>query len=238
MGNRITYIGTRNTRVLAVASVDIDGPNNQTYLIELRKNGNAVDGLRSKVRKVTAVAAGSIVGHIPLEENDFVELWITNTTSSDNPVVSDATFALMKLTWQGCFRQGHGTSRTATGSPPQRWRSLTHATSIRQGEIPPLPRRTNDRHSMCGLWRHIHQRARLSGPLTQLCDEAVGGEPSHQPEAVMIIDWPIWVSFPMVIGGFVAAVAVTIRQEKEHTQCVTRTRTRKRSARSVRGSSL
>lgn len=93
--NRITYIGTRNTRVLAVASVDVDGPNNKTYLIELRKNGNPVDGLRSKVRKGTQVASGSIVGHIPLATNDFVELWITNTTSGDDPIVSDATFALM-----------------------------------------------------------------------------------------------------------------------------------------------
>jgi hypothetical protein len=93
--NRITYNGTRNTRVLAVASVDIDGPNNQTYVVQLRKNGNAVDGLRTKVRKGTAVAAGSITGHIPLAAGDFVELWITNTTSGDNPVVSDATFALM-----------------------------------------------------------------------------------------------------------------------------------------------
>lgn len=94
-GNRITYIGTRNTRVLAVASVDIDGPNNQTYIVQLRKNGNAVDGLRSKVRKTTAVAVGSIVGHIPLATNDFVELWITNISSASDPVVSDATFALM-----------------------------------------------------------------------------------------------------------------------------------------------
>jgi hypothetical protein len=93
--NRITYDGTRNTRVLAVASVDIDGANNQTYVVQLRKNGNAVDGLRTKVRKGTAVAAGSITGHIPLAAGDFVELWITNTTSGDNPVVSDATFALM-----------------------------------------------------------------------------------------------------------------------------------------------
>jgi hypothetical protein len=93
--NRITYNGARNTRALAVASVDIDGPNNQTYIIELRRNGQSVDGLRSKVRKFTAVVSGSIVGHIPLTTGDFVELWITNTTSGNNPVVSDATFALM-----------------------------------------------------------------------------------------------------------------------------------------------
>jgi len=93
--NRITYNGARNTRALAVASVDVDGPNNQTYVIELRRNGQSVDGLRSKVRKFTAVASGSIVGHIPLTTGDFVELWITNITSNENPVVSDATFALM-----------------------------------------------------------------------------------------------------------------------------------------------
>lgn len=93
--NRITYNGARNTRVLAVASVDIDGPNSINYLIELRRNGQSVDGLRSKVRKGTQVASGSIVGHIPLTTGDFVELWITNLTNSSNPVISDATYALM-----------------------------------------------------------------------------------------------------------------------------------------------
>jgi hypothetical protein len=93
--NRITYIGTRNTRALCVASVDVDGPNNQTYLLEVRKNDQPVDGLRVKVRKGTQVIAGTVVGHIPLATNDYVELWITNTTSGDNPVISDATMALM-----------------------------------------------------------------------------------------------------------------------------------------------
>lgn len=93
--NRITYIGARNTRVLAVASVDIDGPNNITYIVELRRNGLQVDGLQTKVRKGNQVASGNIVGHIDLTTNQYIELWITNTTSADDPIVSDATFALM-----------------------------------------------------------------------------------------------------------------------------------------------
>lgn len=93
--NRITYVGTRNTRVLAVATVDIDGPNNQTYVVELRKNDNAVNGARVKVRKGNTVTAGSLSAMIDLATNDYVELWITNTTSGDDPTVSDATIALM-----------------------------------------------------------------------------------------------------------------------------------------------
>ena len=50
----------------------------------------------------------------------------------------------------------------------------------------------------------------------------------------MTIDWPIWFSAPMMIVAIFAAVVVTLRQEKEHAQCVTRMRTRKRSGKCVR----
>jgi hypothetical protein len=95
-GNRITYNGARNTRVLAVASVDVDaGSNNHTFLVELRRNGLPVDGARVKVRRFNAIANGSIAAMIDLTTGDFVELWITNTTSNENATVVDATFALI-----------------------------------------------------------------------------------------------------------------------------------------------
>jgi hypothetical protein len=94
-GNRITYNGARATRVLAVASVDVDSENNQTFLVELRRNGEPVDGARVRVRRFNAIANGSISAMIPLVTSDFVELWITNITSNENPTVVDATFALM-----------------------------------------------------------------------------------------------------------------------------------------------
>ena len=95
-GNRITYNGTRLTRVMAVASVDVDaGSNNQTFMVELRRNGLPVDGARVRVRRFNAIANGSIAAMIDLTTSDFVELWITNTTSSVDPTVVDATFTLM-----------------------------------------------------------------------------------------------------------------------------------------------
>jgi hypothetical protein len=95
-GNRITYNGTRLTRVMAVASVDVDaGSNNETFIVELRRNGLPVDGARVRVRRFNAIANGSISAMIDLTTSDFVELWITNTTSSVDPTVVDATFALM-----------------------------------------------------------------------------------------------------------------------------------------------
>jgi hypothetical protein len=94
-GNRITYIGARPTRVMANASVDVNSEPNQTFLVELRRNGLPVDGSRVKVRRFTAIANGALTVMIDLTTGDFVELWITNTTSGANPTVVDATFALM-----------------------------------------------------------------------------------------------------------------------------------------------
>ncbi|HEY7823596.1 MAG TPA: hypothetical protein VIG24_12210 [Acidimicrobiia bacterium] len=93
--NRITYIGARNTRVMAVASIDVNGPNNQTYLLEIRKNGQVVNGARTKIRSGTTIGSGAMTAMIDLVTNDYVELWITNTTSGEDPTVVDATMALM-----------------------------------------------------------------------------------------------------------------------------------------------
>jgi hypothetical protein len=94
-GNRITYVGARPTRVMVAGSVDVNGPNNQTYLLEVRKNGATVDGARTKVRSGTNIGSGALAAMIPLVTGDFVELWITNITSDENPTVVDATIALM-----------------------------------------------------------------------------------------------------------------------------------------------
>jgi hypothetical protein len=95
-GNRITYNGDRPTRVLASASVDLDAPDgNQTYLIEVRRNGDAVAGARCKIRRFNSMANGSLVAFIDLEPDDYVELWVTNVTSGSDPTIIDATVALI-----------------------------------------------------------------------------------------------------------------------------------------------
>lgn len=93
--NRITYTGARATRVLALASVDLTAGNNTTLLLELRKNGQAVTGVRTKVRHGSTVASASLIGYIELAQNDFVELWVTNVTDNSDATITDATFALM-----------------------------------------------------------------------------------------------------------------------------------------------
>jgi len=93
-GNRITYNGTRNTRALAVASIDLIGGNNQTYFLELRKNDQPVAGVRTKIRHGNVVASGSLNGFINLTQGDYIELWVTNLTASSAATITDATFAL------------------------------------------------------------------------------------------------------------------------------------------------
>jgi hypothetical protein len=94
-GNRITYIATPPTRVMAVASADIDGPNNSTFRLELRKNGNPVSGAAVRIRRGVAIANGTLNAMVDLVTGDYVELWIFNLSGSGNPTVVDATFALM-----------------------------------------------------------------------------------------------------------------------------------------------
>jgi hypothetical protein len=93
--NRITYIGNRPTRAVVLASVDVDGSNNQTFLVEVRKNGQLIDGARVRVRRFNAIANGTVNAMVDLVQNDFLELWITNVTSSDNVTVVDATLVAM-----------------------------------------------------------------------------------------------------------------------------------------------
>jgi len=94
-GNRITYNGTDTTRVLVVASADITSSPNQTFLLEVRRNGQPVDGARCKVRVGTAIANGSLNAFAIVNTGDFLELWVTNITGAANPTVVDATLALM-----------------------------------------------------------------------------------------------------------------------------------------------
>lgn len=94
-GNRVTYNGTQNTRVMALASADILGGNNQTYQIELRKNGQPVSGATGKIRHGTSVANGTLNAFIDIATGDYIELWVANLTSNADATIVDATVALM-----------------------------------------------------------------------------------------------------------------------------------------------
>jgi hypothetical protein len=94
-GNRITYNGNRATRVMALASADVLSSPNQTFILEIRKNGLPVDGARVRIRVGTAIANGTINAMVPLVTGDFIELWVTNITSAAAATIVDATIALM-----------------------------------------------------------------------------------------------------------------------------------------------
>ena len=94
-GNRITYNGTVNTRVMALASADLIGGNNQTYLIELRRNGLSVPGASVKIRHGNQIASGTLNAMIDLAPGQYIELWITNLSGNDDPTIVDSTIVLM-----------------------------------------------------------------------------------------------------------------------------------------------
>lgn len=53
------------------------------------------EGTAPAITLGTTIGSGALAAMIELTTNDFVELWITNTTSSENPTVVDATLAMM-----------------------------------------------------------------------------------------------------------------------------------------------
>lgn len=94
-GNRITYNGTVNTRVMALASADLIGGNNQTYLIELRRNGLSVPGASVKIRHGNQIASGTVNAMIDLTPGQYIEVWVTNLSGNNDPTIVDSTIVLM-----------------------------------------------------------------------------------------------------------------------------------------------
>ena len=87
----VTGIGISHARLIpAVAS------NNQEIFIQIAKNGTVEAG--SKItRKVDAAesANASTFFNVSLFQNDFIELYIGNDTSTDNVVLIDAIVGIV-----------------------------------------------------------------------------------------------------------------------------------------------
>ncbi len=95
---KIVYNGTI-TRVVAVhvtATIKPASANNQDLFIQIAKNGTVEAGSKI-VREVdTAQTANcSTFFNVSLAQNDYVELYVGNATSTDNVVVTDAILGLV-----------------------------------------------------------------------------------------------------------------------------------------------
>lgn len=94
-GNRITYNGSNQTRICVLASADITSSPNNTFLLEIRKNGQVIAGSRCKIRIGTSIGGGTLNAFVDVNNGDYLELWITNTTSNADATVIDTTMVLM-----------------------------------------------------------------------------------------------------------------------------------------------
>jgi hypothetical protein len=86
---RLTYTGaaTRVFQLNATVTLGNDGTGSDTYRLAWYKNGDTLLTGFTVERTITAgdSAAVAISGLTSLDENDFVELWIQNTSTTDNP---------------------------------------------------------------------------------------------------------------------------------------------------------
>jgi hypothetical protein len=92
--NRLTYIGPLTRTVTVWASVAITSGNNKVIEVAIRKNGQDVEWLKSLIRTGnTGGGNAAIVGHVELATNDYLEVWLTNRTSTTSVTVVDLTLA-------------------------------------------------------------------------------------------------------------------------------------------------
>lgn len=92
-GNRITYNGPLTKVPTVIATVNLSGPAQSTFQVQLRRNGDLVPGASKKVRtgQGQTVAFVAVAANIELETGDYVELWVANLTGSQDITVTDAS---------------------------------------------------------------------------------------------------------------------------------------------------
>ncbi len=103
--NRLQYIGTLNNRtfVLGVSITMTAASNNQLIHFIVAKNGSVVDAesittIQERTHVTGAQAAStSIIGHMTLSQNDFVELFISNESGMANVTIKRINFTIVGL---------------------------------------------------------------------------------------------------------------------------------------------
>ena len=87
---RCTYTGTKQTYVSLHASLSYDkqGGGNDDYVFYFYKNGAQLTGSQTLV-EAQLNGAISLVYGVLMVQNDYIEIWIENTQSNDNMLVTD-----------------------------------------------------------------------------------------------------------------------------------------------------
>lgn len=89
---RITYNGTSDRHFHMVASIAMtSAANNQTIAFRLAKNGTTLADtmIERRVGTGTDIGALAIHGDTVLSTNDYIELYVTNETSTANVTIND-----------------------------------------------------------------------------------------------------------------------------------------------------
>lgn len=90
--NRIKYIGVPDRHFFVTAACTLtSSANNQTVGLKLAKNGVVIDDsiARRKINATTDVGAITLIGHADLSTNDYLEVWLTNETSTGSIITLD-----------------------------------------------------------------------------------------------------------------------------------------------------
>lgn len=93
--NRLTYAGALTRVVTVWTSAAITSSNNQIIEVGVRRNGLEIAGLKTLVRTGTVGGGNAtVVGHVQIATNDFLEVWVKNRSSAANVVFTDITLAV------------------------------------------------------------------------------------------------------------------------------------------------
>ena len=96
-GGKLTYTGTPTYVVGAVASVTLRpvSASNQTLTVQLAKNGTVISAAKiTRIVSFGATANVSLNYNVSMATNDYLELYVSNGTSTDDILVTDALFGV------------------------------------------------------------------------------------------------------------------------------------------------
>lgn len=92
----LTYIGPLDRVPTVLATVDISGSANKTYVVRVRKNGDVIPGVLTRIRLGPNVTkgTGAIVGLVPMSTGDTLRLFATNETDGTSVVIEDSALTV------------------------------------------------------------------------------------------------------------------------------------------------
>lgn len=92
----VTYVGPLDRVATVLATVDILGSGNKTYVVRVQRNAASLPGVLTRIRigPNQTTGTGAISGLVPMSTGDTLRLVVANSTDATSVTVEDAALTV------------------------------------------------------------------------------------------------------------------------------------------------